>query len=110
MKILIAEDDPVSSRLLQKALKKRGHEILCAEDGLKAWDLLKGGKYSDGYHRLSKVSTILIYLALLLLWKPFIVLLKQLEQNVQSGNKFSLFAYVKICEKAISLAKGKSIG
>ncbi len=42
MKILIAEDNPVSSRLLQKALEKRGHEILCAEDGLKAWDLLKG--------------------------------------------------------------------
>ena len=41
MKILIAEDDTVSNRLLQKTLEKMGHEVLCAEDGLKAWDMVK---------------------------------------------------------------------
>ena len=36
MKILIAEDDPVSKMVLQKTLEKWGHHVLAAEDGLEA--------------------------------------------------------------------------
>ena len=36
MKILIAEDDDVSRLVLASALKKQGHEVVAAENGLKA--------------------------------------------------------------------------
>lgn len=38
MKILIAEDDPVSSRILQVTLQHYGHEVIAAEDGEAAWE------------------------------------------------------------------------
>lgn len=41
MKILIAEDDFVSRSLLQKTLVSWGHEVIAAEDGQEAWDLLQ---------------------------------------------------------------------
>ncbi len=41
MKILIAEDDPVSRRLLQAALAKWGYEVMVAADGLQAWQALQ---------------------------------------------------------------------
>ncbi len=37
MKILIAEDDPVSSRILQVTLQHYGHEVVAARDGEIAW-------------------------------------------------------------------------
>ena len=37
MKILIAEDEPVSRRLLESALRKWGYEIIVATDGEEAW-------------------------------------------------------------------------
>ena len=37
MKILIAEDDPVSRRLLQATLEKFGYEVVGAADGAEAW-------------------------------------------------------------------------
>ena len=40
MKILIAEDDPVSRRLLQAALGKWGYEVVVACDGNEAWEIL----------------------------------------------------------------------
>jgi DNA-binding response OmpR family regulator len=40
MRILLADHDPVSSRLLEQTLAAHGHEILLARDGLTAWDLL----------------------------------------------------------------------
>ncbi len=46
MKILIAEDNPVSRRLLEKILEKDGHEVLSAEDGLKAFELFQKNKVS----------------------------------------------------------------
>ena len=39
MKILIAEDDAVSRRILRSAVEKLGHECLVAEDGLEAWEM-----------------------------------------------------------------------
>lgn len=41
MKILVAEDDPVSRLILQKSLEKFGHEALCAENGMRAWELFQ---------------------------------------------------------------------
>ena len=40
MKVLIAEDDPVSRRYLEVALRKWGYEVLSAEDGTGAWGIL----------------------------------------------------------------------
>ena len=41
MKILIAEDEPISRRLLQTCLKKWDHEVISCEDGAQAWDILQ---------------------------------------------------------------------
>ena len=41
MKILIAEDDPTSRITLKTILHKWGHEILVAEDGNQAWEILR---------------------------------------------------------------------
>ena len=37
MRILIAEDDPGSRRLLEKLLREWGHETIVVEDGIQAW-------------------------------------------------------------------------
>jgi sigma-B regulation protein RsbU (phosphoserine phosphatase) len=41
MRILIAEDDPVSRLTLGAMLKKRGHEVLAVNDGAAAWEALQ---------------------------------------------------------------------
>jgi diguanylate cyclase (GGDEF)-like protein len=41
--VLIAEDDPVSRHLLKATLSKWGYEVLVAEDGQQAWDVLQSG-------------------------------------------------------------------
>src|ERR1700680_1298444 len=41
MKILIADDDPVSSRLLDRLLVKWGYEVIAAHDGEEAWEVLQ---------------------------------------------------------------------
>ena len=41
MKILIAEDDLISRRLLQKTLESWGHRVLAAKDGRQAWNILQ---------------------------------------------------------------------
>jgi len=38
MKILIAEDDPVSVKILQFTLQHYGHDVVTAADGLEAWE------------------------------------------------------------------------
>ena len=38
-RILMAEDDPVSARILQAALSKFGYEPVIARDGAEAWDM-----------------------------------------------------------------------
>ncbi|HSR50893.1 MAG TPA: diguanylate cyclase [Acidobacteriota bacterium] len=40
MKILIAEDDRVSRRILSKYLEKWGYQVVVAEDGDQAWEIL----------------------------------------------------------------------
>lgn len=42
MRILIAEDEAVSRRLLQQTLQRWGFEAVVASDGLEAWELLSG--------------------------------------------------------------------
>jgi two-component system, NtrC family, sensor kinase len=45
MKILIADDDSVSRRLLQSYLEKWGYETTTAQDGAAAWRLFEGGLF-----------------------------------------------------------------
>jgi DNA-binding response OmpR family regulator len=40
-KVLIAEDDPVSRRLLESRLRAAGYEVVTAEDGARAWEVLE---------------------------------------------------------------------
>ena len=41
MRILVAEDDRISRRLVEVALVKSGHEVVVAKNGLEAWDALQ---------------------------------------------------------------------
>ena len=41
MRILIAEDEPVSRRLLQGSLEKWGYEVCVTSNGLEAWEALQ---------------------------------------------------------------------
>jgi DNA-binding response OmpR family regulator len=45
MKILVADDDPLSRKLLRNYLERWGHSIVCAEDGAKAWELFRDGAF-----------------------------------------------------------------
>jgi two-component system, cell cycle response regulator len=40
MKILVADDDPVTRRLLQAQLQRWGHEVIACADGATAWEIL----------------------------------------------------------------------
>ena len=41
MRILIAEDDPVSRRILQSVLRKWGYAVTTTLDGEEAWNVLQ---------------------------------------------------------------------
>jgi type IV pilus assembly protein PilB len=41
MKVLIAEDDTVSLKVVQKTVEKLGHETLVGSDGVEAWELYR---------------------------------------------------------------------
>jgi sigma-B regulation protein RsbU (phosphoserine phosphatase) len=41
MKVLIAEDDPVSRRMLEATLRNFGYEVVLATDGAQAWAVLQ---------------------------------------------------------------------
>jgi diguanylate cyclase (GGDEF)-like protein len=44
MRILIVDDDPSACLLLEKAIKKMGHECLVALDGIQAWQLFQANE------------------------------------------------------------------
>ena len=41
MKILVADDDPVSCRLLDRLLRKWGYEVIAVRSGTEAWEVLQ---------------------------------------------------------------------
>ena len=41
MRILVAEDDSTTRRMLEVRLQRWGHEVVCAADGDAAWDILQ---------------------------------------------------------------------
>lgn len=41
MRILVAEDDPISRKILIKTVEAWGHQVISAEDGLEAWKLFQ---------------------------------------------------------------------
>lgn len=41
MKVLVADDEPVSRRLLENTLRRWEYEVVCAQDGLEASEILK---------------------------------------------------------------------
>lgn len=43
MRILIAEDDMISRRVLERILTKWGYEVVSTRDGAEAWEILKSG-------------------------------------------------------------------
>jgi adenylate cyclase len=45
LKILIAEDEPVSRRMLARQLEKWGHDVTAANDGAEAWDVFLDGDF-----------------------------------------------------------------
>ena len=42
MKVLIADDDMVSRRLLEATLTRWGYEVVVTHDGIEAWEVLRG--------------------------------------------------------------------
>jgi CheY-like chemotaxis protein len=48
MNILIAEDDPVSSRVLEATLQKWGYEVAVANNGVDAWEAMQGTTRTTG--------------------------------------------------------------
>src|SRR5919201_6551063 len=45
MKVLIAEDEAISRRLLQSYLERWGHEVGVAQNGSEAWQLFQAGEF-----------------------------------------------------------------
>src|SRR4029453_16694144 len=46
MRVLIADDDPVSRRLLESYLQKWGYEVTAAPNGAEAWRLFQGAAFA----------------------------------------------------------------
>jgi phosphoserine phosphatase RsbU/P len=45
MKVLIADDEAISRRVLQGYLERWGHEVVAAQDGAEAWELFVAGDF-----------------------------------------------------------------
>lgn len=41
MRILVAEDEPSTLQMIKMYLEKWGHEVICTEDGVQAWDVIQ---------------------------------------------------------------------
>ena len=46
MQVLIADDEPVSRRLLESYLQKWGYEVAAAPNGAEAWRLFQGAAFA----------------------------------------------------------------
>ena len=46
MQVLIADDEPVSRRLLQSYLQKWGYHVAAAENGYEAWQIFEAGSFA----------------------------------------------------------------
>lgn len=68
MKLLVAEDDAVSRRLLESSLSKWGHEVVAVENGAEAWRAFQGSEFpivisdwmmpeSDGMELLQRIRS-----------------------------------------------------
>jgi sigma-B regulation protein RsbU (phosphoserine phosphatase) len=44
VRVLVADDDPIQRDLLQTALSSWGYEVVCVDDGMRAWELLQGDR------------------------------------------------------------------
>lgn len=44
MKILVADDDSISQKMIRRILEDLGHEVLIADDGLGAWEIIQTEK------------------------------------------------------------------
>lgn len=42
MRVLVADDDPIQRDLLQMSLSGWGYEVVCVDNGMRAWELLQG--------------------------------------------------------------------
>ena len=47
MRVLIAEDDPVSRRVVEATVRKWNYDVVCVSDGNQALGLLRGFHQSD---------------------------------------------------------------
>lgn len=45
MKLLIADDEAISRRLLQSYLERWGHEVVAAQNGAEAWKVFEAGGF-----------------------------------------------------------------
>ena len=59
MRILIAEDDPVSSRVLTTTLTKWGHDVVTTNNGLEAWAVLQQDDTPRDRHRPPRRRSLL---------------------------------------------------
>jgi len=55
MKILIAEDDPISRRILEANLLEWGYKVMVASDGAEAWGIIQ---QPEPPNRRSGASTV----------------------------------------------------
>ena len=56
MKVLIAEDDPVSGLVLERTLQQWGYEIIRAKDGEEAWEMYSVEPVPARYYRLDDAT------------------------------------------------------
>ena len=102
MRILIAEDEPVSRELLEKLLLDMGYEVVPTCDGNEAWETLKSPKAPslvildwmmpgmDGVEVCRRVRDLQTEV------RPYIILLtgKEAEKNLVVGMSAGADAYV----------------
>lgn len=54
MRVLIADDDTISRKVLERELTHWGYEVILAEDGREAWKVLQGDTAPAGLAGLDK--------------------------------------------------------